>query len=105
MPKDLGKKHTCYSCQAKFYDLGKPQAVCPKCGANQKDAEDAHPAPSSRSRRAPAAVPVVEVPPIEDDFEEQPEAAEDEDETLVTDEAVVEEEAEDDEDDEEEYDE
>ncbi len=104
MPKDLGKKHTCYSCQAKFYDLGKPQAICPKCGANQKDAENAHPAPSSRSRRAPAVV--VEAPPIEDDFEEQPEAvAEDEDETLVTDEAVVEEESEDDEDDDEEFDE
>jgi uncharacterized protein (TIGR02300 family) len=102
MAKDLGKKHTCYSCQAKFYDLGKPQAICPKCGANQKDAEDAHPAPSSRSRRAAAP---VEVPVIEEEFEDQPEAAEEEeDEPLVAEESVVEEEAEDD-DDEEEYDE
>lgn len=105
MPKDLGKKHTCYSCQAKFYDLGKPQAICPKCGANQKDAEDAHPAPSSRSRKAAPAPVVVEVPVIEDEFEEQPEAVEEEDETLVADDAVVEEEEAEDDDDEEEYDE
>lgn len=103
MANDLGKKHTCYSCQAKFYDLGKPQAICPKCGANQKDAENAHPAPSSRSRRA--AVPVVEVPAVEDDLEEEePEAAVEEDDTLVSEDAVVEEEEAGD-DDEEEYDE
>jgi hypothetical protein len=100
MAKNLGKKHTCYSCQAKFYDLGKPQAICPKCGANQKDAENAHPAPSSRSRRA---VAVVEVPVVEDDLEEEPEAAAEEDDTLVPEESVVEEEEAGD--DEEEYDE
>ncbi len=102
MAKDLGKKHTCYSCQAKFYDLGKPQAVCPKCGANQKDAEDARPAPSSRSRRAPV---VVEVPVIDDELEEETETVVEEDDSLVAEEAVVEEEAEDDDDDEEEFDE
>ena len=103
MAKDLGKKHTCYSCQAKFYDLGKPQAICPKCGANQKDADDAHPAPSSRSRRA-APVAVVEAPVIEDELEDEPEVAVEEDEALVPEEAV-EEEADDDDDDEEEFDE
>lgn len=35
---DLGKKFTCFQCAAKFYDFGKPEAVCPKCGANQKAA-------------------------------------------------------------------
>lgn len=34
----LGNKHECYECGAKFYDLGKPEALCPKCGANQKNA-------------------------------------------------------------------
>lgn len=34
---DLGTKHDCYSCGAKFYDFGRPQALCPKCGANQAD--------------------------------------------------------------------
>lgn len=31
----LGKKHTCYSCNTKFYDLGKEEKICPKCGADQ----------------------------------------------------------------------
>lgn len=35
---NLGKKFTCFSCATKFYDFGKPEALCPKCGSNQKDA-------------------------------------------------------------------
>ena len=59
---DLGKKYTCYSCHTKFYDLGKPVPTCPKCGADQRDADEAPSVPASRSRaRAVAApLPVVE---------------------------------------------
>jgi len=39
MPQ-LGRKYTCYSCHTKFYDLGKPEPLCPKCGADQRDAEE-----------------------------------------------------------------
>jgi uncharacterized protein (TIGR02300 family) len=35
---ELGTKFECFSCGAKFYDLGKPEPLCPKCGANQKEA-------------------------------------------------------------------
>lgn len=35
----LGNKYECFNCGAKFYDLGKGEPVCPKCGADQKDAE------------------------------------------------------------------
>ena len=35
----LGNKYECFNCGAKFYDLAKPEPMCPKCGANQKDAE------------------------------------------------------------------
>ena len=35
---DLGKKWACYSCGGKFYDFLKPEAICPKCGSNQKNA-------------------------------------------------------------------
>jgi uncharacterized protein (TIGR02300 family) len=28
----LGQKHVCSGCTAKFYDLGKTPATCPKCG-------------------------------------------------------------------------
>jgi uncharacterized protein (TIGR02300 family) len=35
---NLGNKFECYSCGTKFYDLGKSEPLCPKCGANQRDA-------------------------------------------------------------------
>ncbi len=60
---DLGNKFECYSCGAKFYDLGKPQPICPKCGANQKDAaaaaKAAHETTAHRRRRKeePVRVP------------------------------------------------
>lgn len=31
---DLGIKHECASCGTKFYDLGRADAICPKCGLN-----------------------------------------------------------------------
>ena len=58
---DLGRKYTCYSCHTKFYDLGKPVPVCPKCGADQRDAEEAPAYTPTRSRR------VVEEPPEEEE--------------------------------------
>lgn len=36
MPADLGKKYICFNCGTKFYDFKKPEAICPKCNANQK---------------------------------------------------------------------
>lgn len=48
----LGDKHECYNCGAKFYDLGKKELVCPKCGANQKDqAKKGEPAAVSQTAR------------------------------------------------------
>ena len=49
---DLGKKFECFNCHTKFYNLGKPEAICPKCGANQKNAKsDDAPAPAPRPAR------------------------------------------------------
>ncbi|MFH1531523.1 MAG: FYDLN acid domain-containing protein [Pseudomonadota bacterium] len=31
----FGKKHACQGCGVKFYDMHKPQPVCPRCGASQ----------------------------------------------------------------------
>lgn len=61
---ELGKKYTCYSCHTKFYDLGKPAPLCPKCGADQRDADEApvYTAPRGRAAR------VVEEPVEEEEF-------------------------------------
>jgi Protein of unknown function (FYDLN_acid) len=49
---ELGKKYECFNCHTKFYNLGKPEAICPKCGANQKNAKgDDAPAPAPRPPR------------------------------------------------------
>jgi uncharacterized protein (TIGR02300 family) len=57
----LGNKYDCFNCGAKFYDLGKGTSVCPKCGADQKDAGDkTKPLMSQavrRRRRAELAAP------------------------------------------------
>lgn len=52
---ELGKKHTCAGCGAKFYDLNKSPAICPKCGEEQAEAV----APASKTA-AKASVPKPE---------------------------------------------
>ncbi|ATJ90069.1 TIGR02300 family protein [Acetobacter tropicalis] len=34
---DLGTKRVCVSCGARFYDLNRNPAVCPKCGTEQPE--------------------------------------------------------------------
>ena len=55
---NLGKKWVCFSCSTKFYDFAKAESVCPKCGANQKDA----PAKAKALKKDKAAIQ------IDDDF-------------------------------------
>ncbi len=38
-PEDLGTRYKCYKCGTKFYDLSRPEPLCPSCGANQNDDE------------------------------------------------------------------
>jgi hypothetical protein len=77
---DLGRKYTCYSCHTKFYDLGKPVPLCPKCGADQRDAEDAPVVTTSRSRRVVVEEPVEEPELVEEGAAPAAEPAEDEEE-------------------------
>jgi uncharacterized protein (TIGR02300 family) len=71
----LGTKYECYNCGTKFYDLGKPEALCPKCGADQRDAavQSDLLAVSQSSRRRRKA----DVPKTLDVEEEEPIVAED----------------------------
>jgi len=50
---DLGTKHECSSCSTKFYDLGKAEPICPKCGLNQLAEEEEEPAKAA-AEQAPA---------------------------------------------------
>lgn len=54
----FGEKYVCYSCGAKFYDLGKPEPRCPKCGADQREA------PRQTKVRTPAPPEVIEERPV-----------------------------------------
>ena len=88
-PKDLGTKHTCWKCGAKFYDMRKPAPICPKCGsdARQKPVTKAS-AAEKRSKPAPREEPaeVEELgdeagleKELDEDFEEAEETEDDED--------------------------
>lgn len=65
---DLGNKYECFSCGAKFYDLGRQDPICPKCKANQKDAKRqevaAESAPAKKRRKEEV------VRPAEDEVED-----------------------------------
>ena len=74
---ELGTKRVCVSCGARFYDLAKQPAVCPKCSTEQ-------PPEQPRLRRAGGNVidekrraKVIPVPGLEEP-EAEPEAAEEE---------------------------
>ena len=76
---DLGKKYECFNCGTKFYNLGKPEAICPKCGSNQKDAKsEESPAPAPRPPRR--SVLMEPIPDESSEFEESAEESEEVDE-------------------------
>ena len=75
---ELGTKQICPNCQAKFYDLGKRPAHCPKC-ANEFDPEEA-----VRSRRVRARTIVPESDEAEDQVVAKESDDEDEEEEVVT---------------------
>lgn len=74
--KDLGNKYVCFKCSTKFYDMKKPDPLCPKCGADQRESPALKP-PSEGRRGRLSSIPKV-IEPIEP---EEP-AAESEDEEL-----------------------
>ena len=51
----LGNRYVCFECGCKFYDLNKPEPLCPDCNANQHDApaEDIRSLLSGRGRPIP----------------------------------------------------
>ncbi len=81
---ELGKKYTCYSCHTKFYDLGKPVPLCPKCGADQRDAEEKPAVSSHRGRSRVIEEPIEEeLPPEPEPEAVTPETESDEEEGII----------------------
>jgi len=79
--KDLGTKHICFKCGTKFYDLHKPDPLCPKCGANQRESP-ALKAPTPSERRARARAPEPKPAEVEVDAELEDDAELDEEAEL-----------------------
>jgi len=71
---DLGAKQICPHCQAKFYDLNKRPAHCPKC-ATEFDPDEA-----IRNRRVRARTAAPEIEPDDEREDQVKEAADGEEE-------------------------
>ena len=74
---ELGSKQVCPNCQAKFYDLTKRPAHCPKC-ANEFDPDEA-----VRNRRVRARAVAPEPEEAEDQVKSDADTEEDEEEDEV----------------------
>ena len=75
---ELGAKQICPTCQAKFYDLGKRPAHCPKCGS------DFDPDEAIRNRRVRARAVVPEAEEEREDQVVDKEVEDEEEEEVVT---------------------
>ena len=68
---DLGVKHTCPECGAKFYDLGKHPPVCPKCKTVLEGvAEPVKAKRAAKEKPKPPIVAKAKVQAVEDDDED-----------------------------------
>lgn len=71
--KDLGTKFVCFKCGTRFYDLKRPDPLCPKCGTDQRESPALRPPERSerrRSMRAALEAPEIEQEVIEEEEEE-----------------------------------
>jgi len=67
--EDRGTKHECLRCQTKFYDLLRPQIVCPRCGVDQtEEAAKLHAAAVARKKQRAKPVAAIK-PEVEPDAE------------------------------------
>ena len=66
-----GKKRVCTNCGARFYDMKKEPAICPKCGT-----EDTL-QPLLKPRRTPAPKPAPKKPPAANDDAEETDVSND----------------------------
>ena len=79
-----GKKRKCQNCSAKYYDLQKEPAICPKCGTVYQLETNQRGRRSRPNTGAPKAIPIAKttLDETERDMEEVTENSLDDDETL-----------------------
>ena len=77
---ELGLKRVCVSCGARFYDLNRAPAMCPKCGTEQPQDQPRFRRPGGNpieDKRPKKAVPGIEDTDVEIDTAEDEDAEED----------------------------
>lgn len=92
----LGRRYGCYQCGTKFYDLNRPEPLCPKCGADQR--EDPNPDPREAILAKYRGKSGLKATRVEDEIDEEAEVDEDaevEEDDIDDDEEEAEEPAED----------
>ena len=47
----LGNRYSCIKCAAKFYDLGRSEAICPACGTDQASPEEEEAGDTSSAKK------------------------------------------------------
>lgn len=87
----LGKRYQCFQCGLKFYDLNRPEPLCPKCGADQRENPNPDPRELILARFKGKGVPAKGLR-LDESFDEDEEADED---VELDDEADLDEEEED----------
>jgi hypothetical protein len=72
----LGQRWVCFSCGARFYDLHKPEPLCPKCQTNQLESPLLTKPKRVRKKAAskPPARPRVEKPRPDEEVDAKEEA-------------------------------
>ena len=94
MDKDkLGKKLLCPECEVKFYDLGKPEIICPSCGFNISNLIKEHLKIEEKSEKTEVTPPtekqeVSDSSNDEDSSEENP--IDEEDDDKITSDSLIE---------------
>jgi hypothetical protein len=68
---ELGRRYKCYKCGTKFYDLGRPQPLCPSCGEDQNNEEAKRMLKRKKKRRSAymgKTDPIISAPEERDDL-------------------------------------
>ena len=72
----LGKRYQCFQCGLKFYDLNRPEPLCPKCGADQRENPNPDPREAILARFKGKGAPGKGLR-LEESFDEEEESDED----------------------------